>query len=248
MEPKAEEPAYDEDGIVEPISDLVDHVGRKTGTLVVREVELAAARRTPAIRRAGRDVAIAAFATTSLVAAFALANWAAVVALADVLANWLAPLLLAAAWLALGVALVVALRHRYRGIASWTADHAELVRQRDRARDEAEAELRDAIEILAETVAASAEARIRDAVVPTADGVVDAGEDILDVADDLTDAIEEAVPGGGLVNGALDLALLPGRFGVRVARAVLVRDVDDGHAESRDAEADESSDDQARKS
>ena len=246
MESDVNDHADDEDPIEEPISDLVEQVGRKTGTLVAREVELAAARRMPAIRRAGRDLAFAAVAAVSFVTAFALVNWAAVFALANVLPNWLAPLLLAVAWLALGAALLAALRHRYRGLASWTGDHAGQVGQRDRAREEAEAELRDAIGTLAEEVAARAEARIREAVVPTADGVVDAGEDILDLADDLTDAIEEAVPGGGLVNGAFDLALLPGRFGVKVARAVLVRGAD-SDAESRDAEADESSGDQARK-
>jgi Putative Actinobacterial Holin-X, holin superfamily III len=246
MESDVNEHADDEDAIEEPISDLVEQVGRKTGALVAREVELAAARRMPAIRRAGRDLAFAAVAAVSFVTAFALVNWAAVVGLANVLPNWLAPLLLAVAWLALGAAFVVALRHRYRGLASWTGDSTEPVGQRDRAREEAEAELRDAIGTLAEAVAARAEARIREAVVPTADGVVDAGEDILDLADGLTDAIEEAVPGGGLVNGAFDLALLPGRFGVKVARAVLVRGAD-SDAESRDAEADESSGDQARK-
>jgi hypothetical protein len=53
--------------------------------------------------------------------------------------------------------------------------------------------------------------------------VVDAGEDLLDLTDELSDAIEEAMPGGGLVNRAVDLALVPGRFAIRVSRTIFVR-------------------------
>ena len=233
---ETDEPTVEEEWTEEPISDLAEQVGRKASTLAVREAELAAARRMPAIRRAGRDLAFAIVAAVAFAAAFALANWAAVVALANVLPDWLAPLLLAAAWLVLGAALLVALRHRYRGITAWTGDHAELVRQRAQAREEAEVALRDSIARLGEAIAAEAEAQIRDAVVPTADGVVDAGEDILDLADDLTDSIEGAVPGGGLINGVLDFALLPGRLTVKVARAALGQDAANGDADGGDAE------------
>ena len=235
------DPAGEEERTEEPISDLAEQVGRKASTLAVREVELAAAQRMPAIRRAGRDLAFAIVAAVAFAAAFALANWAAVVALANVLPDWLAPLLLAAAWLVLGGVLLVALRHRYRGITAWTGDHAELVRQRAQAREEAEVALRDSIARLGEAIAAEAEAQIRDALVPTADGVVDAGEDILDIADDLTDSIEDAVPGGGLINGVLDFALIPGRLTVKVARAALGQDAASTEADERDADADERS-------
>ena len=235
------DPAGEEERTEEPISDLAEQVGRKASTLAVREVELAAAQRMPAIRRAGRDLALAIVAAVAFAAAFALANWAAVVALANVIPDWLAPLLLAAAWLALGGIVLVALRHRYRGITAWTGDHAELVKQRAQAREEAEVALRDSIARLGETIAAEAEAQIRDALVPTADGVVDAGEDILDIADDLTDSIEDAVPGGGLINGVLDFALIPGRLTVKVARAALGQDAASTEADERDADADEPS-------
>ncbi len=235
------DPAGEEERTEEPISDLAEQVGRKASTLAVREVELAAAQRMPAIRRAGRDLAFAIVAAVAFAAAFALANWAAVVALANVLPDWLAPLLLAAAWLVLGGVLLVALRHRYRGITAWTGDHAELVKQRAQAREEAEVALRDSISRLGEAIAAEAEAQIRDALVPTADGVVDAGEDILDIADDLTDSIEDAVPGGGLINGVLDFALIPGRLTVKVARAALGQDAASTEADERNADADERS-------
>ena len=73
-------------------------------------------------------------------------------------------------------------------------------------------------------------------MVPTADSVVDAGEDILDLADDLTDSIEGAVPGGGLINGVLDFALLPGRLSVKVARAALGQDAANSDADGGDAD------------
>jgi hypothetical protein len=219
---------WDEDRDEEPVSELVEQVGRDAGTLAVCELELRAARNMPAVRRWGRDLLLAVVAAVALLTAFALVNWAAVVALSKVASDWLAPLVLAAVWLALAAALLLALRQRVRGLA-WTLDGAEeMVAGREHARDEAEAKLRDSIERLAEAIAAEAEVRVREAVVPAADGVVDMGEDLLNVTDELTDSIEEAVPGGGLVNGAFDIVLLPGRLGVRIARAVIGRDPGNG--------------------
>ena len=56
------------------------------------------------------------------------------------------------------------------------------------------------------------------------DGVlemVDATDEIIEKADEITDVIEERLPGGVVVNRVFDFVLVPGRFGVRIARSVL---------------------------
>lgn len=226
----ADETSAEEDSAEESVSELVEQVGRDAGTLVLRELELAGSRHMPALRRTGRDLALAAAAAAAFLTAFALANWAAVLALSSVLPDWLAPLVLAAAWAALGALLLFKVRSHTGDVlgtgwrrAVW-GDPVEVIKEREQAREEAEAALRDRLDLLAEAIAVDAEERIRDAVVPVADGVIDAGEDLLEVADDLTDAIEDTVPGGGLLNRVLDLALLPGRVCVKVARTALARD------------------------
>jgi hypothetical protein len=213
-----------------PLSELADEVGRATAALARRELELVAARNAPAVRRAGRDVALAVVAGVAFVTAFALANWAAVLALSSALADWLAPLVLAAGWCAVGAALLVTLRPRYQGLGRWIGDPRELVREREQARDEAAARLREAVDVLAGAAVDEALAQIREAVVPAADEIVDAGEEVLDLgegvidaADKLTDRLEDEVPAGSLVNGALDLALYPSRLSIRIARVALGR-------------------------
>jgi hypothetical protein len=51
--------------------------------------------------------------------------------------------------------------------------------------------------------------------------VVSAGEHIIDEIDEITDDLEEAIPGGGVINWVADTALLPARFFASVARAAL---------------------------
>ena len=50
-----------------------------------------------------------------------------------------------------------------------------------------------------------------------------AGEEIMDAADEITDSLEDAVPGGGVIDRMVDLALVPGRFAVKVSRTFLRR-------------------------
>jgi hypothetical protein len=58
-------------------------------------------------------------------------------------------------------------------------------------------------------------------MVRAGEGMVDATGDVIEAADEITDALEERLPGGIVVNRAFDIALVPGKFGVRVARSVL---------------------------
>jgi hypothetical protein len=51
--------------------------------------------------------------------------------------------------------------------------------------------------------------------------VVSAGAHIIDQIDEITDDLGEAVPGGGVINWMADMALVPGRYFVSVARTAL---------------------------
>src|SRR5262245_37653982 len=178
-----------------PASELLEQVGRDASTLVLREVQLATSRHVPELRRAGRDLFIVGAAIVSLVTAFALANWAAVAALSSPLPGWRAPLLVAALWAAVGALLAAFALARARTLLGTTwrrvlvADPSEVVRSRERARDQAERALRDSLGEFAEAVASEAGALVADAVVPIASGAVDVGEDVIDAVDDMTDVI-----------------------------------------------------------
>ena len=212
------------------VSDCVEEVARASAVLALRGADLEAFRRRDEVARAGRaGVGVAALAV-ALGAVFVFANWAAEQALSTVLSGWRAPLVLAGAWLVVAlVAFVVVVRMepRLRHLRpSAPADpQAELAR-REAAFDEAQTALRESVEGLTGAIAKAAGKEVADAMIP--DGIVDMGEGVMDMGDraidkvdEVTDVIEARVPGGVIVNRAFDVALVPGRFGVRVARVVL---------------------------
>jgi hypothetical protein len=202
----------------ESVTDLVEQFGRDLSALVYYEAQLAASRRRPELRRAGRDVATGLAAALALLTAFGLANAAAVEALSRELSGWLAALLLAAGWTVLGLILALVLRARLRRLSGPPKDL-------EAASAEAERSLRATLDRL--TPALSHE--IASEVVPgvasgMATGVLDASGDILEDSDEFVEEITEDLPGGGVVNRVMDVALMPGRLGVRVATTVLKRD------------------------
>ena len=91
------------------------------------------------------------------------------------------------------------------------------------ARDAAQAQARDTLERLASAVASEAEERIAGAVVPIAGGIVDAGEDVLEATSEQLEDLVEQVPDASAAGQMIDLVLLPGRVGIRVATSVLRR-------------------------
>lgn len=131
------------------------------------------------------------------------------------LSDWFAPLVLAAAWTAVGASLALFMRARAKRVTGWKVKHAE------EARAEAEQAVRGTLERLSPAISRE----IALAAVPMASGmasgVVDAGEEVIDSADEILETIAQDVPGGGVVNQMWDVVLMPGRFGVRVATTVL---------------------------
>jgi Putative Actinobacterial Holin-X, holin superfamily III len=193
------------------LTDLLGQLGRDLAALVFYESRITAARHEAELRRAGRDVVAVLVIVAALLTAFALGNTAAVLALATVMDAWLAALVLAAAWTAVGVLLALVLLRR----AKRAGGGVPVQESRDRAEEAVRADLEQLAPAITKEIALAA--------VPMADGVVDVGEELLEGADELVESITEELPGGGVVNQVWDVVLAPGRFGVRVATTVLKR-------------------------
>jgi len=209
------------------MTELVEQLGRELGMLSLREAQLEASRNAPQIRRAGRDVAGVLVTVLAFITAFALANVAAVIGLSSVVPAWLAALVVAAVWVALGAALSLAFVASTRRWPVWSvlaSSPADVVADLEQARDEALAAVRATLERLGPAVAVG----LASAAVPMAGdlagGVVDVGDDLLDASDEIVEAIAAEIPAGSVVNQIWDVALMPGRFGLRVATTVLRRE------------------------
>lgn len=212
------------------LTDLFLQLGRDVAVLSFCETQLAASRHMPEVRRAARDVAAALLASLALLAAFVFVNVTVLLALSSAVSPWLAALILAVVWLAVGAALAVWLMVRAGQATGWkwwrvfTAGREGAHEELERARDEAAEAVRATLERLAPAITVE----IATAAVPmaagVASGVVDASGDILEASDDAIEAIAEDLPGGGVINQIWDVALTPGRFGLRIATTVLKRD------------------------
>jgi hypothetical protein len=93
----------------------------------------------------------------------------------------------------------------------------------ERERDAAAKAARSTLELLGPALLV----RVAMAAVPQASdvatGVVEAGDSVLDASDEIVAEFTEELPGGGAVRQVWAVALMPGRFGVRVATTVLRR-------------------------
>jgi Putative Actinobacterial Holin-X, holin superfamily III len=198
------------------LTELVEQLGRELSALLYYESRLAVLQHRPEIRRKARDLAGAGLVVLGLLTAFVLANVAAVRALSDPLPDWLAPLLLAAAWVIVAALLARFLRVRY-------TPEAMGVEEIEAARAEAGRAVRATLEQIAPVLSRE----IALAAVPIAgdmaDGAVEVAAELIENADDVVDAITDDVPGGGVVNQMWDVVLMPGRLGIRVATTVLRR-------------------------
>lgn len=230
--PPEDEPAEKDEN--EAVTDLLVQLGRDLSVLVFCEAQLAASRNMPQVRRAARDIAAALIAAVAFLTAFAFANVAAMLGLTSVLSPWLAALALAAAWIVLGVALVIALSVRAGTVTGWkwwrvfSAGPEEAAKDLERARAEAEEDVRRTLERLAPAITVEIAAAAVPMATGMAGGVVDASGDILEASDDMVEGLAEDLPGGGVVNQMWDVVLTPGRYGLRVATTVLKRGEPDG--------------------
>lgn len=213
----------------EALTDLLVQLGRDLSVLVFCEAQLAASRNMPQVRRAARDIAAALVAAVAFLTAFAFVNVGAMLGLTSVLSPWLAALVLAVAWIVVGVVLAVALSVRAGKVSGWkwwrvfSAGPEEAAKDLERARAEAEEDVRRTLERLAPAVTVEIAAAAVPMATGMAGGVVDAGGDILEASDDMVEALAEDLPGGGVVNQVWDVVLMPGRYGLRVATTVLKR-------------------------
>jgi len=211
------------------LTELLLRLGRDTSVLVFCEVQLVLSRHRPEVRRAALDVAAGLVVAAALLTAFAFANVAAYHGLSSAMSPWLAALVLAAAWFVVGAALFVALLVRAGRVTGWhwwrvfNEGSEGALDDLERARTEAEEALRETLKELAPALTVE----IASAAVPLAGdmagGALDIGEGILEASDDMVEALAEELPGGGIVNQIWDVALVPGRFGIRVATTVLRR-------------------------
>jgi hypothetical protein len=211
------------------VAELVEQFARDLAQLGLYQGQLEAARNVPDVRRALRDGAGALVATAAIVAAFVFANVAAYAGLSTSLEPWEAALVLAGAWILVGGLLLLTVARRVQRSRLWKAiatSSPEAVAQLEKSRDDAAQAVHDTLEKLGPAISIELVA----AAVPSAGGLV---ETAFDASDAAVEALVDDIPGGSAVNQIWDVALMPGRFGLRIATTVLKRDTkENGRAES----------------
>jgi hypothetical protein len=230
---KAEEPEEEPGEEAEDdrsVTELLEQLGRELSELGMAETQLEAARNLPEVRRAARDIVGALVVVVAALTAFAFANVAAVEGLSRVMATWLAALVLAAVWIAVGGLLLFGFMGRARQWLFWIVLRApprealeELKRERNAAGTAARATLERLGPALAVQIALAAVPKASDVAGDVAGGVVEVGDSVLEASEETVAVIAEQLPGSGVVNQVWAVALTPGRLGIRVATTVLRR-------------------------
>jgi hypothetical protein len=216
-EDETEESSLAEDETDDSVTDLFAQLSRQASVLAFYETRLAASRRKEEIRRAAGHIAALLIVVVAFVTAFALANVAAFHGLSTVMSDWVAALVLAAAWAAVGAVLALILRARAKRVIGLTEKDAE------EARAEAEQAVRDTLERLTPALSKEIALAALPAATGVASGVVDAGDEVIETVDEMVEELVVDLPGGGVVNQIWDVVLMPGRFGLRMATTVLKR-------------------------
>ena len=184
------------DGDEPSVAELAERLGRESSRLALHEAALSASQHVPELRRIVVGAAAVVTIVLAFLSAFALANWAVVAGLSSVLPGWLAALLVAAAWLIVGIVLVAIVRARpLRGSTGvWLRvlgdDRSAAVLQLETSRDETEQAVRATLDALGLAMAAAAVHQLADAIVPLAE---DVGEELLEATEDVVEAIAENV-------------------------------------------------------
>lgn len=221
---REEDGASPEDG--RSLTELLEQLGRELSEWGASEARLEAARNMPEVRGAARDIVGTLVVVIGALTAFAFLNVAAVDALSRVLATWLAALVLAAVWITVSGVLLFGFMGRARRWLLWIvlkAPPTEAVEELERERDAAGKAALNTLERIGPALAV----QIALAAVPdagdVASGVVEVGDSVLEVSDEIVEVVAEQLPGGGAVNQVWDVALMPGRLGIKVATTVLRR-------------------------
>jgi hypothetical protein len=233
-EEEAEKPEGSEDKAEEAkdarsLTELFEQLGRDLSELAVSETQLEAARNMPEVRRAARDIAGTLVVVVAALTAFAFLNVAAMDGLSRALATWEAALVLAALWIAVAGVLLLTMR-RARQWLWWIVFRAppasaveELEQDRDDAGKTALGTLQRLGPALAIEIALAAMPKAGDVAGDVAGGVIEVGGSVLEVSDEIVEVVADQLPGGGVVNQVWDVALMPGRLGIKVATTVLRR-------------------------
>ena len=225
-EPERPEEEAEEPEDARSVTELLEQLSRELSDLVKSEAQLEAARNMPEVRRSARDIAGAVVVAVAALTAFSFLNVAAVDGLSSVLPSWLAALVLAAFWTAVGGVLLFGLMGRARRWLLWIV----LKEPPPKALDELEQERDAAIQAARSTLERLGPAiaiQIAVAAVPkagdVAGGVVGASDSVLDATDEIVEEFTAEIPGGGAVNQVWGVVLMPGRLGIRAATTVLRR-------------------------
>ena len=215
---------------VPSVTELLVRLGRDVSVLVFCETHLAAACNLPQVRgRAARDIAGALVAGLAFLTAFVFANVAALHGLTAVVSPWLAAFILCLVWLAIGLALVIALMVRAGHVTGWKwwrvvrAGPEESLEDLERVRAEAERAVRETLARLAPAITVEIASASVAVAGDMADDVVEVGENLLENSEEIVEAIVEEIPGGGVASQVWSVVLIPGRLGIRVATTVLGR-------------------------
>jgi len=207
------------------LTELFEQLGRDLGELGVAEAQLEAARNMPEVRRASHDITSALVVVVAALTAFAFLNVAAMDGLSRAVEPWLAAVVLAAVWIVVAGVLLLGFK-RARQWLSWIvlkAPPSEAVEELERERNAAGKAALSTLERLGPALAVQvAMSAVPDAG-DVADGVVEVGGTVLEASDEIVEVITEQLPGGGVVNQVWDVALAPGRLGIKVATTVLRR-------------------------
>jgi Putative Actinobacterial Holin-X, holin superfamily III len=209
------------------MTELLEQLGRELGVLALAEAQLETSRNAPEVKRGVSAVVVAVGAVIAFLTALACLNVAVGSGLSTVVPTWLASLFLAVAWLVVGGSLLLIFAARARRWRLWSVfahSSTEAVVDLEQARNEAGRAVRATLERLGPAIAVELASEAVAAAGDIAEGVVGMGDDLLDASDEIVEAIASEIPAGGVVNQIWDVALMPGRFGLRVATIVFRRD------------------------
>jgi hypothetical protein len=225
------------------VTQLFWELGRELGQLGVSEAQLQAAHHMPEVRRALREIVGVLVLVVAALAAFALLNVAAVDGLSKVVATWAAALVVAAVWTVGVVVLLFGFLGRARRWLLWIflkEPPAEAVEELEQERDAAGQAALGTLErmgpAIAIQIALAAVPKAGEVASDVASGVIEVGDSVLDASDEIVEVLTEQIPGGGVVQQVWDVALMPGRFGVKVATTVLRRGKAEESADAADSD------------